>query len=59
MKCRNFTINCLGANNARYMTEEEYDALDELWTHNPPKVSGDWHRITKPRLPGQQLPELA
>jgi len=23
------------------MTEEEYDALDELWTHNPPKVSGD------------------
>ena len=23
------------------MTEEEYDALDELWTHNPPQVSGD------------------
>jgi hypothetical protein len=23
------------------MTEEEYDALDELWTYNPPKVSGD------------------
>lgn len=23
------------------MTEEEYDALDELWTENPPKVSGD------------------
>ena len=23
------------------MTEEEYDALDELWTHNPPKVSSD------------------
>jgi len=23
------------------MTEEEYDALDELWTINPPKVSGD------------------
>jgi hypothetical protein len=23
------------------MTEEEYDALDELWTKNPPKVSGD------------------
>jgi hypothetical protein len=23
------------------MTEEEYDALDELWTNNPPKVSGD------------------
>ena len=23
------------------MTEKEYDALDELWTHNPPKVSGD------------------
>ena len=23
------------------MTEEEYDALDELWTTNPPKVSGD------------------
>ena len=23
------------------LTEEEYDALDELWTHNPPKVSGD------------------
>jgi predicted CopG family antitoxin len=23
------------------MTEEEYDALDELWTKNPPKVSGN------------------
>ena len=23
------------------MTEEEYDALDELWTKNPPKISGD------------------
>ena len=23
------------------MTEEEYEALDELWTNNPPKVSGD------------------
>ena len=23
------------------MTEEEYDTLDELWTKNPPKVSGD------------------
>ena len=23
------------------LTEEEYDALDELWTHNPPKVTGD------------------
>ena len=23
------------------LTEEEYDVLDELWTHNPPKVSGD------------------
>jgi len=23
------------------LTEEEYDALDELWTNNPPKVSGD------------------
>ena len=23
------------------MTEEEYDALGELWTKNPPKVSGD------------------
>jgi hypothetical protein len=23
------------------MTEEEYDALDELWTKNPPPVSGD------------------
>ena len=23
------------------MTEEEYDALDELWTHNPPKVTGN------------------
>jgi hypothetical protein len=23
------------------MTEEEYDALDELWTNNPPAVSGD------------------
>ena len=23
------------------LTEEEYDALDELWTHNPPAVSGD------------------
>ena len=23
------------------MTEEEYDALDEMWTKNPPKVSGD------------------
>jgi hypothetical protein len=22
------------------MSEEEYDALDELWTKNPPKVSG-------------------
>jgi hypothetical protein len=23
------------------LTEEEYDALDELWTKNPPKVSGN------------------
>ena len=23
------------------MTEEEYDDLDELWTINPPKVSGN------------------
>jgi len=23
------------------LTEEEYDALDELWTKNPPEVSGD------------------
>ena len=23
------------------LTEKEYDVLDELWTHNPPKVSGD------------------
>jgi hypothetical protein len=23
------------------MTEEEYDALDEMWTNNPPKVSGE------------------
>ena len=23
------------------LTEEEYDALDEIWTNNPPKVSGD------------------
>ena len=23
------------------LTEEEYSALDELWTNNPPKVSGD------------------
>jgi hypothetical protein len=23
------------------MTEEEYAALDEVWTNNPPKVSGD------------------
>jgi hypothetical protein len=23
------------------MTEEEYDALDELWTKTTPKVSGD------------------
>ena len=23
------------------MTEEEYDALEELWTKNPPKVTGD------------------
>ena len=23
------------------LSEEEYDALDELWTSNPPKVSGD------------------
>ena len=23
------------------MIEEEYNALDELWTKNPPKVSGD------------------
>ncbi|MDR2096633.1 MAG: hypothetical protein LBP76_14115 [Treponema sp.] len=22
------------------LTEEEYDALDELWTNNPPAVSG-------------------
>jgi hypothetical protein len=22
-------------------TDEEYDALDELWTKNPPKVSGN------------------
>ena len=26
------------------MTEEEYDALDELWTKNPPKVSGDGNK---------------
>jgi len=25
----------------RDMTEEEYDALDEYYTKNPPKVSGD------------------
>jgi hypothetical protein len=25
----------------RDMTEEEYDALDELWTNNPPNASGD------------------
>jgi hypothetical protein len=23
------------------LTEEEYNALDELWTNNPPNVSGD------------------
>ena len=23
------------------MTEKEYDVLDEQWTHNPPKVSGN------------------
>jgi hypothetical protein len=23
------------------LTEEEYDVLDEQWTNNPPKVSGD------------------
>jgi hypothetical protein len=23
------------------LTEEEYDALDELWTNNPPTVSGN------------------
>ena len=23
------------------LTEEEYEALDELWTYKPPKVSGD------------------
>ena len=23
------------------LTKEEYDALDELWTNDPPKVSGD------------------
>jgi len=23
------------------MTDEQYDALDERWTKNPPKVSGD------------------
>ena len=23
------------------LTEEEYDALDELWTNNPPQVSGN------------------
>jgi len=23
------------------LTEEEYDALDVLWTNNPPKVTGD------------------
>jgi hypothetical protein len=23
------------------LTEEEYDALDDVWTKNPPKVSGD------------------
>jgi len=23
------------------LSEEEYDALDELWTNNPPRVSGD------------------
>ncbi len=25
----------------RDLTDEEYNALDELWTSNPPKVSGD------------------
>jgi len=23
------------------LTEEEYNALDELWTNSPPKVTGD------------------
>ena len=23
------------------MSDAEYDALDEIWTHNPPKVSGE------------------
>ena len=23
------------------LTEEEYNALDELWTNDPPKVTGD------------------
>ena len=23
------------------MTEEEYDALEDMWTRDPPKVSGD------------------
>jgi hypothetical protein len=23
------------------LTEKEYDALDEIWTNNPPTVSGD------------------
>ena len=23
------------------LPEEEYDALDDLWTNNPPRVSGD------------------
>jgi hypothetical protein len=33
-------MKSLGANMAD-MTEEEYNVLDELWTNNPPKVSGD------------------
>ncbi|MCL2196043.1 MAG: hypothetical protein FWB77_00350 [Treponema sp.] len=23
------------------LTEEEYNALDEIWTNNPPKLTGD------------------
>jgi len=25
----------------RDLTDEKYNALDELWTNNPPEVSGD------------------
>jgi hypothetical protein len=42
-------------------TDEEYDALDEYYTKNPPKVSGEgkggfFAQRQGPKVPGAQVP---